>query len=347
MKMPSRAAWITVACLATTALAATVVAQDELPGSEALAGQQAVVPEPVWDAGVIGRGETVRHTFEIRNVGSDTLYLREVRAACGCTVASFDESIAPGSSGKVTAEVATESFRGAIAKDVTVFTSDPANPVLTLTVRAEVQPWVDAQPGYFRFVHVQGAPEVAASQTLWSADRVDLAVLGVESPLPQLAVTFRPAVGEERSADGRGRQWVILATLGSDAPEGPLAGDVIVRTNHPQQPTLALPIAGYVRPVLAVSPPVADFGSFAPSEPRRGSVIVTNHGEEPVTVLAAESDVPGLSAQVAAREKGKRYDVNLTLAAGIAPGPFAGTLRVRTDSPRQPLLEIPVRGEVR
>jgi hypothetical protein len=345
MKMPSRAAW-TLVCLALLGLAGAV-AQNALPPAAAAPGQQAVVPEPIWDAGVVGRGDTVRHDFQIRNAGTAALFVREVRAACGCTVASYDERIEPGQAGRVTVEVATESFRGAIAKDVTVFTSDPANPVLTLTVRAEVQPWVDAQPGYFRFVHVQGAPEMVATQTLWSGDRADLEVLGVESQLPQLAVTFRPAAGDERSADGKGRQWVILATLGSNAPEGPLAGDVVVRTNHPQQPTLALPVGGYVRPVLAVSPPVADFGIFAPTEPRRGSVIVTNHGEAPVTVLAAETDVPGLTAQVALREKGKKYDVNLTLAAGVASGPIAGTLRVRTDSPRQPLLEIPVRGEVR
>ena len=354
MKSRFRAAW-TVACLATCGVGAlglaAAVAQAPAPAAEpaaeVLPGQLAVVPEPVWDAGVVGRGQTVTHAFEIRNVGSSTLYLREVRPACGCTVASFDEQIAPGQSGKVTAEVSTEEFRGPIAKDITVLTSDPSNPQLTLTVKAEVQPWVDAQPGYLRFIHVAGGAPMTSTQVLWSADQADFRVLGAESPLPQLEVTFRPATEQERDPGGKGRQWVVVGTLRGDAKPGPLAGDVVVRTSHPQQPTLALPIAGYVRPVLSVSPPEADFGSFAGGEPRRGSVIVTNNGEAPIRVLAADTDVPGLSAQVAQREAGKKYDVNLTLATGAARGPIRGTLRIRTDAPGHPLLEVPVLGEVR
>jgi hypothetical protein len=342
----ARRALSALACLAVTSFVAAT-AQDSPPPPDVVPGQFAVAPEPIWDAGMVGRGETVRHTFEIKNIGSETLYLREVRPACGCTVVSYDEQIGPGQSGKVAAELATADFRGPIAKDVTVLTNDPSNPMFTLTLKAEVQPWVDAQPGYFRFIHVQGEPEPTATQTVWSSDTADFAVTAVESPLPQLRLSVRPATEQERDPLGKGRQWTIVGTLASDAPAGPLGGEVIVRTNHPRQPELVMPVAGFVRTVLQVSPPIADFGTFQPTEPRRGSVIVTNHGEQPVSVLSASTDVPGVTAQVAEREKGKRWDVNLVVAAGVAPGKLAGTIVVRTSSPRVPVLEVPLRGEVR
>lgn len=333
------------------ALLAAAVALAALPaGAQQVAtgkAPRAVVPAPIFDAGSVGRGAPVRHEFVLRNEGDAVLHVREVQPSCGCTVVEFDSTIAPQGEGRVIAEVETGAFRGAIAKDLTVLTSDPANPSIVLTVRADVQPWVDAAPGYFHFLHVQGAPPPTATQTIWSVDRPELTVLGVESGVAALAVTFRPAADGERQPDVRGRQWVVAAALDAEAASGPLAGDVVVRTDHPQQPELVIPLGGYVRPLLMVSPPRADFGAFAPSEPRKGSVIVTNHGEAPVQVLSADSDVPGLSAEVAVREKGKKYDVNLTLAAGTARGPFRGTLRVRTDSPRSPVLEIPVQGEVR
>jgi hypothetical protein len=263
---------------------------------------RAVAPEPLWDAGSVGRGAKVSHDFVLRNEGDAVLHVREVQPACGCTVVRFDSTIPPGGEGVVTTEVDTETFRGPIAKDVTVLTSDPANPAIVLTVRADVQPVVDAVPGYFRFVHVQGAAAPQSVQVVWSNDRPDFALTAVESPLPAVSVAFRPAAEGERDPDGKGRQWLVSAT--------------------------------------------ADFGSFSPAEPRRGSVLLTNHGEAPVRVLAVESDVPGVSAQVAEREKGKKFDLNLTVAAGIARGPIAGTLRVRTDSPRHPLLEIPLKGRV-
>jgi hypothetical protein len=308
---------------------------------------RAVVTQPVWDAGAVARGATVRHDFALRNEGNAELRVHEVQATCGCTVAKFDQSIPPGAAGVVTAEVHTEAFRGPIAKDVTVLTNDPANPSIVLTLRADVRPLVDAAPGYVHFVHVQGAAAPTSKQTVWSGDQAELAVLAVESPLPAITVAFRPAADGERSPDGRGRQWVLTATLDSEAPPGPLSGDLVVRTNHPQQPTLLLPLAGYVRPRLMVSPPVADFGSFPPSEPRRGSVILTNYAEAPLRVLGVESDVKGVTAQVSERDEGKKFDLNLTVAAGVARGALAGTLRVRTDSPQHPVIEIPIKGEVR
>jgi hypothetical protein len=346
MKMSSRAAW-TLPAIALLGLAAAV-AQTSSPAPLADARPPlASAPAPIWDAGVVNRGDVVSHDFEIRNVGTETLHLREVRATCGCTVANFDAAIPPGQSGKVTVEVATAEFRGPTAKDVTVFTNDPVTPTITLTVRADVQPSVDLQPGYFRLMTVEGAENVVGTQTVWSTDRNDFEVLEVRSPLPQLEVTFRPASEQEREPTGRGKQWLIVASLRGDAPVGALQGDVVVRTNHPEHEELAIPIAGYVRPILAASPPVADFGAFAPTEPRRGSVIVTNNGETPLTVVSAESDVPGLAAQVATREAGKKFDVNLTFTPGTTRGPIAGTLRVRTNSTTHPVLEIPVRGEVR
>ena len=306
----------------------------------------------MWDAGLVGLGAPVAHDFVLRNEGNAVLHVREVQATCGCTVATFDETIPPGGEGKVRVVLDTETFRGAVTRDVTVITSDPANPSIALTVRAEVHPAVDADPGYFRFLHVQGAEAPTIVQTVWSADFPELEVHEARSPMPALQVSFRPATAAERSEDPSspgaraGRQWVIRATLDSEAPSGPIEGDVVVRTNHPERPELRLPLGGYVRPTLMATPPRVEFGTFSPSEPRKGSVVVSNHGAAAVRVLGVDTDVPGLSAQVAEREKGKRFDVDLTLAAGLTPGPIGGTLRVRTDSPRTPVLEIPVEGRV-
>jgi hypothetical protein len=169
----------------------------------------------------------------------------------------------------------------------------------------------------------------------------------VESPSPSLAATFRPAKEEEREALGRGKQWVVEATLASEPPTGPLTGDVRISTNHPRKPVLDVPVAGYVRPVVMVTPPAADLGSFTAGQPRKASVLITNHGAAPLQLLGVTTDVRGLTARIDEREKGKRFDVALTLSPDVAKGPLVGSLRVRTSSPRHPLLEVPVKGEVR
>jgi Protein of unknown function (DUF1573) len=335
------------ALLAAGLLFAAPPAPGQAPASTPVAAPQVIAVEPIWDAGAVARGAKVSHEFVLKNQGVEMLRVREVRPSCGCTVASYDASIAPGAEGKVRVEVDTTGFSGAIAKEVTVFTSDPANAAIQLTMRALVQAPLDAQPGYFRFLHTQGAPAETATQVVWSADHPDLEVRSVESPLPSLTVSFRPAKEEERHPQGRGKQWVVTATLASEPPSGPLSGDVTIETNHPRQRTLAVPIAGYVRPVLMVTPPTADFGTFPGGESRRASVLITNYGTAPLELLTVDSDLRGLSARIEEREKGKRYDIALTLAAGVVKGPFAGSLRVRTSSAKMPLLEVPVKGEVR
>ncbi|HEV8628822.1 MAG TPA: DUF1573 domain-containing protein [Thermoanaerobaculia bacterium] len=338
------AAALAVAC---SLVAATTVAQPPAAPPGAPPAPSLVAPDPIFDAGAVSRGGKVVHEFTLQNRGVEVMRLREVRPGCGCTVASYDATIAPGGAGKVRVEVDTAAFTGAIAKEVTVFTSDPANPAIQLTVRAVVQAAVDAQPGYFRFLHVRGAPAESVQQVVWSADRPDLQVLGVESPLPSITVSFHPAAQADRVPGGAGRQWVVVATLTSEPPPGPLSGDVLIRTDHPRKPTLAVPIAGYVRTTLMATPPAQDLGGFPAGQPRRASVLITNYGAAPVQVLSVDTDVRGLTARVEEREKGRKFDIALTLAADLPKGPFSGALRVRTDSPQQPLLEIPVKGEVR
>jgi len=339
-----------VLAIATLALAAASRAQEPsppppIPGAPI---PHAIAQDPVWDAGTVAAGAQVGHEFVLRNDGPDTIFLREVRPSCGCTVVSFDPSMPPGGSAHVRATVDTGAFRGGIAKDLTVFTSDPGNPSLLLTVKAVVRPPVDALPGYYRFRHLQGQPAESMAQTVWATDRPDFRITGVQSPSKSITVTVHAASPAERRAEGTDPQFVVVATLAADAPLGPLAGDVIVHTNDARQGTLAIPLVGDVRPLVALVPPVVDLGTFEHGEPRRASLIVSNNGTAPIDVLGVETDVPGLTVKLAPEGKaGKRWDVALTLAADAPKGPLAGTIRVRTSAATQPLLEARVVGTVR
>ena len=38
--------------------------------------------------------------------------------------------------------------------------------------------------------------------------------------------------------------------------------------------------------------------------------------------------------------------MRVTLPAGMAPGPFSGKVAIRTDSPKAPVVEVPVQGVI-
>src|SRR6185295_10789310 len=196
---------VILALCAALLVAATVLAAGK---------PKAVAVEPIKDVGVVATGEKIVNDFLIRNDGDAVLEITNVQPACGCTVAEFDKSIAPGQTGKVHAVVDTTTFNGPIAKGVSVFTNDPDTPQIELTIRAKVEPYISVKPGYARYITVQGEPlEGSIAQTLWAPDGSSIEVTGVDSPWPFLHVSFREAKPEERVGQSTGKQWRVEMML--------------------------------------------------------------------------------------------------------------------------------------
>jgi len=311
------------------------------------AAPKAVAVEPIKDLGVKPKGDKVAHDFVIRNDGDAPLQITDVRASCGCTVVDYDKTIEPGKTGRVHAEVDTTTFNGPIAKSVTVFTNDPEHAQIELTLRAEIQPYIQARPGYARYITVQGEPKTGTiGQTLWAPDGSSFDVLGVESPFPFLTATFREAKPEERIPDVEGKQWRIEMTLSNDAPVGALADHVRITTNHARQKLVTIPVSGFVRPVIAVTPATADFGQVELKEPLIRTLNVRNFATESIKITSVEGNLPGVKTAIEPLLDGHEYTVKVTLSPGMAKGPFNGKLTLKTDSPKKPFIEVEMHGTV-
>ena len=331
-------------CAALLAPSLPLLAQGDAAPAK---GPKAVVAEPMKDVGTVPTGEKIVQDFMIRNEGTAPLEISKVQPACGCTVAEFDKTIAPGATGKVHAAVDTKTFTGPIAKGVSVFTNDPANPQIQLTIKATVEPYIIAKPGYARFSVVKGEPKLGEIvQTLWANDGAPFKVLKVDSPIPGLETSFREATESERRPEGKGTQWRIEVKLTEQAPVGPLAEYINVITDHPKQKAVEIPVTGFVRPVLAATPPVADFGKVEVKEPLTRSLNLRNFATEPINVTSVEGNIKGIEAKLEPLQAGREYQVRVTLKPELAKGPFAGKLIVRTDSPKVPVLQVDLKGTV-
>ncbi len=331
-----------------TLLAATLPLWSASPArADDAPGPKAVASETVLDVGKVAVGQPIEATFEIANQGTAPLSITQVHPACGCTVADFDKSIAPGATGKVHAKVDTTSMAGPIAKAVTVFTDDPANPRIVLTVKATVQPFLGLNPGYARFTSsVHGDDKQTSSQILWADDFKDLAIAKVESPKPWIEVSYRPAKETERQKEIEGKQWRIDVTLAKDAPVGPVADRVVVTTNDPKQKVIEIPVSGFVRPMVAVTPPDVDFGKVDPAQEQKWGLLVRNFGSQPMEIEQVQSSVPGMKVDVESIEAGKRFKLVFTPTAQMAKGPFDGQVELTTNLPQEKTIRVAVKGEV-
>jgi hypothetical protein len=357
---------------AAPAAAAATAAGDELPAAEpagddeAAAGvepedeaeveaeaepvpvPQLVLVDAVHDLGRIQRGERAAVEFTLENRGDAPLRIRSVQPACGCTVASFDPTIAPGESGRVRASLDSSTLAGAIAKSITVISNDPASPRAVLTIKAEIVSFVAVSPAFARILQVQSLPPAPTVVRLWSGDGTPVEVLGVDTPEPWIEAHARRAEPAELAPDAPAEQWRIEVQLTPDAPLGPLTDKLVVRTSHPRQRDVEIPLSGFVRAVLTPAPAVADFGNLGRHvlDKKRFVLKLFNFGAEPIEIERAATDIAFVSVVTAAEDPGRRFRVELRLAPDAPKGKFAGTLRLETTSPSMPVVEVPVRGKI-
>jgi len=113
-----------------------------------------------FDWGLVMQGEVVTHDFEIRNSGITPLIIKDVKPACGCTTGSWDKTIAPGATGKISLKVDTLRFSGRIKKTAQVITNAGKDDKTTLIMQGEIEVVIvqDPPPGQRGLSKVSGVP---------------------------------------------------------------------------------------------------------------------------------------------------------------------------------------------
>ena len=310
-----------------------------------LAGAPATleISPPTLDLGVVAADGTVSAEFEVANRSDRTLRLSGSGPA-ETSVTIDPRSLPAGARAKVRVEIGTAHRTGPAKVEVRVATDDLADAPAIATVSFMVRPYLLVDPGYARYNFVQGGREGLIRETVFATDDAPFKIVGIDSPLPALTSTFRPANPQERLPDHVGSQWIVDLKLSRFAPIGSIGEEIAIRTDHPRQKTVLIPVSGFVRPMLAVTPPEAELGDLDPSRPVRARLLVKSFAENPVNVEGATTDVPGMTVEVEPIEKGRSYAVILKIPPGPPGSLVTGMVRISTDSSTQPVLEVPVRG---
>ncbi len=96
--------------------------------------------ETQHDFGKVQEGDTVKYTFNFKNKGNAPLKIRDIKTSCGCTAALVSsERIEPGKEGTLNVALNTSHRSGKMSRRVTIYSNDPTNPDMVLTIFADVQ----------------------------------------------------------------------------------------------------------------------------------------------------------------------------------------------------------------
>ena len=95
--------------------------------------------DTAFDLGIINQGDKKELKFRCLNTGTKSLVLGDVRAGCGCTIASFSkEEILPGKEGWVTAKFDSRKQCDEVIKSISAPSNATNDSIRTLTFKAKI-----------------------------------------------------------------------------------------------------------------------------------------------------------------------------------------------------------------
>jgi len=207
------------------------------------------VETPVWEFGSMDQNQTVKHTFQVRNAGTQPLDIRDINTSCGCTAAEpSTRRIAPGAEATLAVTLDLKGRRGAQDYRIVVHTNDPDQPATQISITGTVTAEIIADPaGLFFGQLLLGSREERTVEIRADRQARDFEITGVTledgAPLETVVVPVR-----------EGRNYKITVRTVPPLPEGPLSQSLRIRTTSPTAPEVRVDVFGYVVGKLMIAP---------------------------------------------------------------------------------------------
>ncbi len=298
-----------------------------------------VFENPNHDFGTVYSGEKSEHLFKFENRGKGNLIIKHVKTSCGCTAAaSTKENIPPGGSSEIKAIFSAGQDPGKVKKEITVTTNDPVTPQLKLSLTGNVVKEVVTKPSWLNFGAITKGGADAKTIEVSPGTDFNLEVTGVESDNPDVTVSCRKD----------GENYIIDVAMKADAPIGKQRGKITIATNSTRQQKVIIPFSGDITGDVLVSQSVISYGVVTQGKESVRKLIVTLRKKD-IDIKDVEITPAYFSANL--QPKGNSdlpyREVEVKLNGDAPVGKIIGSIKIHTSSELQPVIEIPVFGEVR
>jgi len=146
--------------------------------------------------------------------------------------------VEPGKSGEIEVSVKTEGVN-ALSKTINVTTNDPRQPLVTLTVKAVVQPEFAYEKSIY-FGSVPKGTEVTKEILITIPPDKPVKVLNAESTDQNVTVRIEP------QPDSNGKKVKLVAVQKANAKDGYHFGTIIIKTTSTLTPELRISVRGMI-----------------------------------------------------------------------------------------------------
>ncbi len=254
-------------------------AQPAAPTRAAAAPPSITFDKEVHDFGTISPETSSLCEFRFNNTGSGILRIGQIDKDCGCTTFALDRTeYGPGQIGSLRVRYISDTQLGPTTKQLVVSTNDPANPEVTLTLKATVMAKIDYQPKTLSLVLNQenaGCPTI----TIASTDNQLFAITHFASTGNFITADFNPSV--------QATSFVLQPKVNMAALEGTPVGLIEIGLTHPECRKVTVSVA--TLPRFRVSPPSIMVRGAEANKPIVKHVRIQSNYDEPFEFEAASS----------------------------------------------------------
>lgn len=318
-----------------------------------------------FDFGTVESGVLQRHGFVFKNVGQYPLRLSQGTTTCKCTISNLEaDEIAPGESAVVTLEWEVKGSNDEYRQIASIYTNDPLQRVVTLTITGQRHSTVHAVPRSLQFS--KSHDESVTLETTVYSSQADTRILSAELTDPataeQFEVSFEPIAltgGEKPDVKAAYR---VRVTAKPGLPLGPVQQTIRVVTDVEGVAPVEIPLTGAVESDISIigrgwSREVLNLNVVSRGVETKRTLLLNVKGAHRDTVEFSVAEVDPAQLVVSIGEgtsssdgKVRQFPLTITVPAdfpavnrlGTAQGPL-GEVRLKTTHPVQPELVIRVK----
>lgn len=272
----------------------------------------------VHDFGKIGPNVYVDCEYKFTNTGKGALtFTKKPKAGCGCTVPRLAKmEYAAGESGVVKVKFHSNANPGTVKKYITIFSNDPDDPSLDLTLTAKVELAIVATPQSF---NLSLKRENAGMEPI---------IITSKDGKPFSIKSFTSTdniITAEIDKTAKATEYTINPTVDLAKLKGRPNGNISISLDHPNTNQVVLRFT--TPPLFKVSSPQIFLIDPKANKPvKREILVISNYGEQ-VEIESIESSKNCM--KVLSQEK-KGNGVNLTIE--VTPTPQGKNARIFYDS---------------
>jgi hypothetical protein len=295
-----------------------------------------------FNFGQIYKGEKVEHIYKFENQGDDTLEIKKVKLSCGCTaVILTDKTIPPGKTGEIKTTFNSGSNRGNIKKTISVLSNDPNTPNYKLTISGQIIEEINIKPVNINFgsIFLDKGTDKTVAVTIKSQTEPDFKINKITPSKPFIDAS----IAEEK--DG---EYIINVTLKDYRKIGRFSGKIHLETNNQKQQKAIIPFFGEIAGDVTAYPKRIYYGIVTEGKELTQKVFVKIN-KEGIKVLDTKLTPDFLSIKIDEKygQNNPHCLIKITLPKDAAIGKLNGLLELHTNSKQQPVIKIPITGEVK